>query len=105
MALKPVLEEAKEKFQTIIADHRLSNEPVQITVGPISTKQAIGTPSRQDFALLEGKEVMIELQFKGSFGQAFTDQPHDLLEGVLGLSLNTNDGRAIFVATLNAVMR
>ena len=106
MALKPVLEEAKEKLQTIIANHRLGDELVQIAIGTLSTKQAIGTPSRQDYALLEGKEVMIEAQFKGSYGQAFTDQPHDfsgLLKDVMSLRLETNDDRAIFVATLNAV--
>ena len=104
--MKPALEEARDKLQTIIANHRLGDEPVQITVGTLSARQAIGSPSRQDYALLEGKEVMIEAQFKGSFGQAFTDQPHDfagLLKDILNLSLNTNYDRAIFVATLNAV--
>ena len=106
MALKPVLEEAREKLQKIIENHRLGDEPVQITIGTLTTKQAIGTPSRQDFALLEGKEVMIEAQFKGSYGQAFTDKPHDftgLLKDVMSLRLETSDNRAIFVATLNAV--
>jgi len=106
LALKPVLEEAREKIQKIITDQRLDDEPVQITVGTLTTKQAIGNPSRQDFALLEGKEVMIEAQFKGSYGQAFTDQPHDftgLLKDVMSLKLETKDNRAIFVATLNAV--
>ena len=106
MVLKPVLEEAKDKLQTIIANRRLGSETVQVSIGPLSAKQAIGTPSRQDFALLEGNEVMIEARFKGSFGQAFTDRPHDFtgsLEDVLSLGLSTNDKRAIFVATLNAV--
>jgi len=107
LALKPVIEEAKEKFRAIIANHRLGNETAQITIGALSAEQAIGgSPSRQDFALLEGKEVMIEAQFKGSFGQAFTDQPRKFigsLKDVLSLSLNTNNDRAIFVATLNAV--
>ncbi|MFC1893709.1 Rossmann-like domain-containing protein [Chloroflexota bacterium] len=106
MALKPVLEETKEKFKVIIANNRLGNESVQVTVGTLSAKQAIGAPNRQDFALLEGKEVMIEAQFQGSLGQAFTNQPHSftgLLNDVLSLSLNTNNNRAIFVATVNAV--
>ena len=106
MALKPVLEEARGKFQTIIANHRLGDETVWVTIEPLSTKQAIGSPSRQDFALLEGREVMIEAQFKGSFGQAFTDQPRNFtgsLKDVLNLNLHTNDDRAIFMATLNAV--
>jgi uncharacterized protein (DUF4213/DUF364 family) len=107
LTLKPVLEEAREKLQTIIANHQLSDEPVQIAIGTLSAKQAIGTPGRQDYALLEGREVMIEARFRGSFGQAFTDQPHEftgLLKDVLSLNLDTNDDRAIFVATLNAVM-
>ncbi len=106
MALRPILDEVKERFQTLLAEHRLGNETVQVTIGPLSVKQAIGSPGRQDFALLEGSEVMIEAQFKGSFGQAFTDQPHNfsgLLKDVLGLGLNTNGERAIFAATLNAV--
>jgi uncharacterized protein (DUF4213/DUF364 family) len=106
LAVKNTLEQAKEKFQGIVENQHLGEEAVQVVIGPLSAKQAIGTPSRQDFPLLEGKEVMIEAQFKGSVGQAFTDRPHDFtgsLNDVFGLSLNTNDNRAIFVATINAV--
>ena len=106
MALKPVLIEVKEKLQEIAACHHLGDAAVRVTIGTLSIKQAIGSPSRQDFPLLQGKEVMIEAQFQGSYGQAFTDRPNDFtgsLNDVLGLSLNTNDNRAIFIATLNAV--
>ena len=106
MAINPVLEEVKEKFQAIAASHHLGGAAVRVTIGTLSVKQAIGSPSRQDFPLLQGKEVMIEAQLLGSYGQAFTDRPNDFsgsLNGVLGLSLNTNDNRAIFIATLNAV--
>jgi uncharacterized protein (DUF4213/DUF364 family) len=106
LAIKPVLEEVKEKLQAIAARHRLGGAAVRVTIGTLSVKQAIGSPSRQDFPLLQGKEVMIEAQFLGSYGQTFTDRPNDFngsLNEVLGLSLNTNDNRAIFIATLNAV--
>jgi uncharacterized protein (DUF4213/DUF364 family) len=106
LVLKPVLEEAKDKLQAIIANQRLGDEPVQVTIGTLSASEAIGSPRRNDYALLEGKEVMIEARFRGSFGQAFTDQPHDfsgLLKDVINLRLNTKHDRAIFVATLNAV--
>jgi uncharacterized protein (DUF4213/DUF364 family) len=106
LALKPVLKEVKEEFQAIAASHHLGNAAVRVTIGTLSVKQAIGSPSRQDFPLLQGKEVMIEAQFLRSFGQAFTDRPGDFngsLNDVLGLNLNTNDNRAIFIATLNAV--
>ena len=102
-----IIEAAKEKFRQIIAEHRLGNEPVEVTVGTLTARQAIGDPARQDFPLLEGREVMIEAQFKGSFGQAFTDRPHEFrgsLNDILILKLDTNDARAIFDATLNAVL-
>ena len=107
MAIKPVLKEVKENLQAITASNHLGDAAVRVTIGTLSVKQAIGSPSRQDFPLLQGKEVMIEAQVLGSFGQAFTDTPNDFngsLNDVLGLSLNTNDNRAIFIATLNAVV-
>jgi uncharacterized protein (DUF4213/DUF364 family) len=107
LAAITTIETAKEKFREIIAGHRLGKEPVEVTIGTLTARQAIGSPARQDFPLLEGREVMIEAQFKGSFGQAFTDRPHEFrgsLNDVLKLKLDTNDSRAIFDATLNAVM-
>ena len=107
MALKPVLDEANEKLQTIVADHSLGEETVKVAIGTLTAKQAIGSPTRQDYALLEGREVMIEAQFKGSYGQAFTDRPQEFtghLKEVISLDLTSNSNRAIFVATLNAVM-
>lgn len=101
------LEEAKAKFSAIIAKHQLGGEAIRVTIVPLSAKQAIGSPCRENFALLEGKEAMIEAQFRGSFGQAFTDQPQGFegtLGNVQGLSLTTTSNRAIFVSTLNAVM-
>jgi hypothetical protein len=107
LAMKSVLEEAREKLQAIITVNLLAEEPVKVAIGTLSAKQAIGSPTRQDYALLEGREVMIEAQFKGSYGQAFTDRPQDFtgqLKDVVGLDFNNNGNRAVFVATLNAVI-
>jgi hypothetical protein len=85
----------------------LGEEDVQVIVATLSAQEAIGNPDRDDYALLEGKEVMIEAQFQGGFGQAFTDQPQGFqgqLKGVLELNLGTKHNRAILIATLNAVM-
>lgn len=106
MEVVPILEQAKEKFSAIVNESGMGEENVQIIIAPLSAREAIGSPNREDYALLEGKEVMIEAQFRGSFGQAFTDQPqnfHGRLKDVLSLSLNTKNNRAIFIATLNAV--
>lgn len=107
MAVRPVLEELKEKLREIAAARRLGDEVVQVTIGTLTAEQAIGSPRRRDFALLEGKEVMIEAAFRGSFGQAFTDRPHDFngsLNDILTLGLSSSENRAIFIATLNAVV-
>ena len=107
MALIPLLDQSKKRFSALVHELGLGEADVQVTVAPLSARQAIGNPKKKDYALLEGREVMIEAQFQGSFGQAFTDQPQGFqgqLKGVLGLNLDTKHNRAIFIATLNAVM-
>ena len=66
-----MLSKAREKLIDMVKDHNLTGERVNVTIGTLSADQAIGSPVRPDFALLGGKEVMIEAEFKGSFGQAF----------------------------------
>ena len=107
MVMKPVLAELKEKLREIAAGHHLGEGAVGVTIGTLSARQAIGSPKRRDFALLQGQEVMIEARFQDRCGQAFTDSPHSFdgsLNDVLGLNLDTNTHRAIFIATLNAVL-
>lgn len=106
MKVIPALQKAKERFVTMVDDHKLRGETVRVAIGTLTPEQAIGKPTRQDFALLGGKEVMIEARFKQHFGQAFTSQPQNfsgLLDDVLNLNLDTIDNRAIFIATMNAV--
>jgi uncharacterized protein (DUF4213/DUF364 family) len=106
LEVMPALQKSKERFITIVDDHKLRSETVRVAIGTLTPEQAIGKPDRQDFALLGGKEVMIEAEFKESYGQAFTNQPQDfsgLLDDVLSLSLDTVNNRAIFIATMNAV--
>ena len=105
--MKSIIEEVKENFRAIINENNFGNEPVEVTIGTLTAKQAIGSPSRQDYPLLEGREVMIEAQFKGSYGQAFTDRPNEFkgsLNDVLDMALDSSDSRAVFDASLNAVM-
>lgn len=105
--MKSIIEEVKENFRTIINENNFGNEPVEVTIGTLTAKQAIGSPSRQDYPLLEGREVMIEAKFKGSYGQAFTDRPNEFkgsLNDVLDMALDSSDSRAVFDASLNAVM-
>lgn len=79
-----------------------------VSARDLTPREAIGQPDRDDYPLLKGREVMMEARFRGGVGQAFTDQPgrfEGTLGDILNMPLNTNFRRAVFVATLNAVMR
>jgi len=86
----------------------LLESDVLITAKKLTAKEAIGETERKDFPLLHGKESLIQAEFKGSVGQAFTDMPGSFkgkIKDILELPLNNNGERALFIATLNAVMR
>ncbi len=105
-----LLEEARKKLVQVAASQNWDkNEKVLIVSAcDLTPEEAIGKPDRDDYPLLKGKEVMMEARFRSGVGQAFTDQP-GRFEGTLGdvlhMTLDTNFRRAVFVATLNAVMR
>ncbi len=105
-----MLEEARTRLRNIIVNNGW-NETEKIYIvsaRDLTPVEAIGKPDRDDYPLLNGKEVMLESRFREAAGQAFTDQPGQFegtLDDVLHMPLNTNFRRAVFVSTLNAVMR
>lgn len=105
-----LLEEARRELIRRAADGKWDeSEQVNIvSARNLTPEEAIGRPDRDDYPLLKGKEVMMEARYLGGVGQAYTDQPGQFcgtLGEVLHMSLNTNFRRAVFVATLNAVLR
>lgn len=103
-----ILLEAKNKILEIIKDLELLDVPMSITARTLSPYEAIGKPGRDDYPILKGKEVMIEADFLGSKGQAFTDQPGNYrgsLNEILNLDLSSNFKRAVFVAAINALLK
>lgn len=104
---KTLLEEARIAFERLIAGRSLDLRPVMVRARGLTPEEAIGRPRRGDFPLLGGKEVMVEACFEGACGQAFTSSPGNyegLLKDVLSLSLDNDFRRAVFVATVNAVL-
>ncbi|NPV30076.1 MAG: hypothetical protein HPY58_10605 [Firmicutes bacterium] len=104
------LEGIREKFLRLLEEKHLSgDEEVQVvSARALTSEEAIGRPERHDFPLLKGKEFMLQASFKGALGQAYTDMPGNYcgnLKDVLALPLQNNYERAVFVASLNAVMR
>jgi len=103
-----ILEEARTRFREVAETHHLLDARVAVSARPLTPEEAIGNPGRRDFPIAVGKERVIEAEFLGAKGHAFTDSPGDFtgsLEEVLSLELTTSRVRAVFVATLNAVLR
>jgi len=99
----------KERFFNLIKEKDLMSSKVEVvSAWTLTPQEVIGKPERDDFPLLKGKEVMLQADFKGSLGQAFTDMPGNYSGGlreILTMPLDNNFKRAVFIATLNAVLR
>ena len=99
----------RERFFNLIKEKELMSSKVEVvSARTLTPQEVIGKPERDDFPLLKGKEVMLQADFKGSLGQAFTDMPGNYsgsLREILTMSLDNNFKRAIFIAALNAVLR
>ena len=63
----------RDKFEQIVEENDLLNETVMIRAKPLTPEEAIGNPESEDFPILKGHERLMQAEFRGSFGQAFTD--------------------------------
>jgi len=100
--------ELRSKFIDLMEQQQVRQAPIRINVRGLSPQEAIGTPQDQDYPLVKGREVLLDAQFSGCQGQAFTDTPGNFagtLEEVANLELNDNRNRAVFIAALNALTR
>ena len=97
-----------DRFIEIVTDNNLLDKRVKVTGRALSSIEAIGYTEKKDFPILKGKKKLLEAEFKGVKGQAFTDMPEDYsgtLQDVIEMPLDNNFNMAIYIATLNAVCR
>jgi len=100
-------EELRRRVFDVWKAEGLLSERIQIRARALSTTEAIGNPEHQDFPIQKGKEKLMQATFMDAGGQAFTDMYGDYegtLEQVLNLPMENNHQRAVFVASLNAVL-
>jgi hypothetical protein len=98
----------KKEFVKLINENGLQGEKVVIRASPLSPEQAIGNPEDRDYPLVRGVERLMQAEFRGSLGQAFTDMYGDFsgrLSDIVAMDLKNNFRRAIFISSLNAVMK
>ena len=102
-----ILEQTMTRIKEIAEKEQMLHVNVTVLAKPLTPEEAIGNPGRRDFPIIIGKERVIEAALLGSKGHAFTDSPKEFvgtLNDVLSLELNTNQNRAIYIATINALL-
>lgn len=103
-----ILETAKAKLMSLVEEAGLEEKEVLIRAACLTPEEAIGSPTRTDYPIIRGKEKMVEANFLGAKGQAFTDMPitfDGTIADIMAMPLDNNGNRALFIATLNAVLR
>ncbi len=98
----------QENLAQIVQQNDLGAKEIIVRAFPLSPEEAIGNPKERDYPLVRGKERLMQAEFQGAQGQAFTDMYGDFggtLAKVLEMDLKDNFCRAVFISTLNAVMR
>ncbi|HJX35186.1 MAG TPA: DUF364 domain-containing protein [Desulfatiglandales bacterium] len=106
--MNDIYEELRERTYDLLKDKDLLDQRVRIRARALTTEEAIGNPEADDFPLQKGRERLMQADFQGSLGQAFTDRYGDFegsLKEILEMDIKNNYRRAIFIATLNAVLR
>jgi hypothetical protein len=101
-------EELKDRVFDLWKAEGLLSERIHIRARALSTTEAIGNPEHQDFPIQKGKEKLMQATLLNAGGQAFTDMYGDYegtLEAVLSLPMENNYQRAVFISSLNAVLR
>lgn len=98
----------KNRFAEVLRENGIEDEPVNIICRALTPEEAIGTPKRRDFPIITGKDVMIQAEFRNSFGQAFTDAPTSFegsIAEIMAMDIVADPHeRGLFIAVMNAVM-
>jgi hypothetical protein len=103
-----IFDTLKDRARKLWDEQGLLDQKVQVSARALSTEEAIGNPDCNDFPIQKRKERLMQAEFMGSLGQAFTDQFGNFegsLDKILDMGLINNYRRAVFIATLNAVLR
>jgi len=98
----------RDYLKKLIEERGWGGDRVTVRARTLTPEEAIGSPEDDDYPLVKGRERLMEAEFRGSRGHAFTDMFGDFegtLEEIAGMDPADNFRRAVFIAALNAVMR
>jgi len=98
----------RSQLRRIVGEQGINPEKVPVEVRSLSPAEIYGDAPLGGLPASPGAMQMVEASVDGARGQAGTDEPGDWsgsLQDVLCMPLKDQFSRAIFVATLNGVMR
>jgi uncharacterized protein (DUF4213/DUF364 family) len=101
------MKELREQILKVIYEHKLPDGIVRVRAKVLSPEEAIGNPEHNDYPIQKGRERLMQAEYDGAQGVAFTDMFGNYegsLYEIINMELNNNFRRAIFVATINAVL-
>ncbi|MCK4533647.1 hypothetical protein KAU39_07640 [bacterium] len=97
----------KKEMNRIIRDYKIKDGLVKIKTKVLSPEEAIGNPEHNDYPIQKGRERLMQANFNGAHGVAFTDMFGSYeasLYEIINMELKNNFKRAIFISTINAVL-
>jgi len=103
-----IYDSLKQAMIDLIRENRLESDEVIIKARPLTPDEAIGNPEDKDYPLITGRERMMQAEFRDTCGQAYTDMYGNYsskLIDIAQMELKNNFRRAIFISSLNAIMR
>jgi len=98
----------RSSFITLVKENHLEAQEVVIRARALTPDEAIGNPEDKDYPLILGRERMMQAEFRNTCGQAYTDMYGNYsgkLSKIAEMELKNNFRRAIFISSLNALMR
>jgi ABC-type sugar transport system ATPase subunit len=103
-----IYQRLQKGFQDIIQKNNLGDVTIKVEAKALTPEQAIGNPEDDDYPIIKGRERIMEAEFRGDRGHAFTDlygNHTDTLQRIAEMDLTNNFRRAVFLSSLNAVTR
>ena len=109
MTEKELFTVLREKFLEIVKANKCDLSGITISAKALSPEEAIGITKRKGYPILDGAEIMLKAEYKGCIGQAFTSNPAEYsgsLDDIInGDIIGDLHARALFIASMNAVMK
>ncbi len=98
----------RTSFAEIVDKNGIRNSKVFVNSKVLSKDEAIGKPEHDDYPLLKGRESLVESNYCNSKGAAYSDMCgsyEGLINDIVNMELTNNFKRAIFISTINAVLK